>query len=66
MGLNTNSGKTVNMTCRPCDTTGNRSEEAYGRLMTVEGHTFRERKIEGILVQDNDGGKGGWIFRERL
>ena len=34
MGLNTNTGKTVSMTCWPCNTTGNRSEEAYGRLMT--------------------------------
>ena len=40
--LNTNSGKTVSMTCRPCITTGNRSEEEYGRLMTGEGPTFRD------------------------
>ena len=26
VGLNTNSGKTVSMTCQPCSTTGNRSE----------------------------------------
>ena len=34
VGLNTNTRKTVSTTCRPCSTTGNRSEEAYGRLMT--------------------------------
>ena len=28
VGLHTNSGKTVRMTCRPCSTTGNRLEEA--------------------------------------
>ena len=48
VGLNTNTGKMVSMTCRPCNTTGNRSEEAYGRLMTGEGLTFRERKRERV------------------
>ena len=31
---------------------GNRSEEAYGRLMTGEGTTFRERKRERITCGD--------------
>ena len=44
VGINTNSRKMVSMTCRPCNTTGNSSEEAYGRLMTGEGPTFWERK----------------------
>ena len=52
VGLNTNSGKTVSITCRPCSTTGNRSEKAYGRLMTGEGPTFRERKIERVACGD--------------
>ena len=52
VGLNTNSGKTVSMTCRPCSTTGNRSEEAYGRLMTGEGPTFKERKRERGVCGD--------------
>ena len=34
VGLKKNTGKTVNMTCRPCTASGNRSEEAYGRFMT--------------------------------
>ena len=34
VGLNTNTVKTVSMTCRPCTAAGNQSEEAYGRLMT--------------------------------
>ena len=34
VGLNTTRGKTVSMTCRPYSTMGNRSEEAYIRLMT--------------------------------
>ena len=52
VGLNTNSGKTVSMTFRPCSTTGNRSEEAYGRLMTGEGPTFKERKRERVVCGD--------------
>ena len=31
VGLNTNTRKTVSMTCRPCTAAGNQSEEAYGR-----------------------------------
>ena len=34
VGLKKNCKKTVSMTCRPCSTPGNRSEESYGRLMT--------------------------------
>ena len=41
VGLNTNTSKIVSMTCRPCTAAGNRSEEAYGRLMTGEVPTFR-------------------------
>ena len=40
VGLNTNMGKMVSMTCRPCTVAGNQSEEAYGRKMTGEGLTF--------------------------
>ena len=46
VGLRTNVGKTVSMTCRPCPATGNQSEEAYGREMTGEGPTYRERQKE--------------------
>ena len=52
VGLNTNTGKTVGMTCRPCTAAGNRSEEAYGRLMTGEGPTFRESKRERVKCGD--------------
>ena len=48
VGLNTNTGKTVRMTCRPCTVAGNQLEEAYGRKMTGEGLTFMERKIERV------------------
>ena len=52
VGLNTNTGKTVSMTCRPCTAAGNQSEEAYGRKMTGEGLTFRERKRERVECRD--------------
>ena len=52
MGLNTNIRKTVSMACRPCIAGGNRSEEAYGRLMMGEVPTFRERKIERVTCGD--------------
>ena len=40
VGIHTNVGKTVSMTCRPCPTAGNQSEVAYGREMTGEGPTY--------------------------
>ena len=52
VGLKKNCGKTVSMTCQPCSTPGNRSEEAYGRLMTGEGPTPRERKRERTTCRD--------------
>ena len=52
VGLKTNCKKTVSMTCRPCSTPGNRSEEAYGRLMTGDGPTPRERKRERTTCRD--------------
>ena len=52
VGLNTNCAKTVSMTCRPCSTPGNRSEEAYGRLMTGDGPTPMERKRERTTCGD--------------
>ena len=52
VALNTNTGKTVSMTCTACNAAGNRSEEAYGRLMKGEGLTFRERKRERVKCGD--------------
>ena len=52
VGHNTNTDKTVSMTYRLCNTTRNWSEEAYGRLMTGEGPTFRERNRERVTCGD--------------
>ena len=48
LGLRTNVGKTVSMTCRPCPAAGNQSEVVYGRKMTGEGPTYRERLKERV------------------
>ena len=52
MGLKTNTGKTVSMTCRPCPAVGNRSEAAYRHTMTGEGPTYLERKWERVECRD--------------
>ena len=52
VGMKTNCKKTVCMTCRPCSTPGNRSEETYGHTMTGDGPTPRERKRERVTCGD--------------
>ena len=44
VGLRTNIEKTVGMVCRPCQAAGNQLEAAYGRRITGEGSTYRERQ----------------------
>ena len=45
-------GKKVRMKCRPCSAAGKKSEEAYGRNMTGEGPTYRERQKERVECGD--------------
>ena len=52
VGLRTNVGKTVSMTCRPCPAAGNQSEVAYGRKMTGEGPTYCEIQKERVKCGD--------------
>ena len=52
VGLKTNCNKTVSMTCRPCSTPGNRSEETYGHIMTGDGPKPKERKRERVTCRD--------------
>ena len=52
VGMKTNVGKTVSMTCRPCPAAGNQLEEAYGRKMTGEGLTYLEQKRERVECRD--------------
>ena len=48
VGIRKNVGKTVSMVCRPCQAAGNQSEAEYGRKMTGEGPTYRERQKERV------------------
>ena len=43
VGLRKNVGNTVSMVCQPCLAAGTKLEAAYGRKMTGEGLTYRER-----------------------
>ena len=49
VGLLTNVGKTVSMTCHPCRAgAGNRTEAAYSRRLTGLGKTYAERQRERV------------------
>ena len=48
VGLRTNVGKMVSMTCRPCPMAGNQLEEAYGRKMTGGVAKYWERQKERV------------------
>ena len=52
VGLKTNTGKTVSMTCRPCPAVVNRSEAAYSHTMTGEGLTYLERNWGRVECRD--------------
>ena len=44
VGLRTNVRKTASMVCHSCQAMGNQSEAAYGRRLSVEGPTYRDKK----------------------
>ena len=48
MGLQTNVGKTVSMVFQPCQVVGTQSLASYGRKMTGEGPTYRERQKKRV------------------
>ena len=52
MGKHTNVGKTVGMVFRPCQATGNQSEAAYGRHITGEDPTYRERQKGWVTCRE--------------
>ena len=56
VGLRTNVGKTVSMTCKRCPAVGNQLEVAYKRKMMGEGPRYCERQKE--RVECGDCGKG--------
>ena len=50
--LQTNVGKTVGMVCCPFQAVGNLSEAAYGRRVTGEGPTYRERLKGQVFLRE--------------
>ena len=44
VGLRKTFGKTVGMVCRPCRAAENQPQAAYGRRVTGEGPSYRERQ----------------------
>ena len=49
VGLLTNVRKMVRMVCHPCRAeAGNRTEEAYGRMLRGEGRSYAERQRERV------------------
>ena len=49
VGLRTNFRKTVSMVCHPCQATaGNIMQAAYGRRLTGEGKSYKERQHERV------------------
>ena len=52
VGLQTNVGKTVGMVCHPCQAAGNITTAAYGRRITGEGHSYRERLRDRVACEE--------------
>ena len=52
VGLQNNFRKTVIMVCHPCQEAGTHSEAAYGRRMTGEGPSYRERHKERLRCKE--------------
>ena len=52
VGLHTNVGKTVGMTCRTCPAAGNQPEVAYGHKITGEGPTYGKRQKKRVECGD--------------
>ena len=52
MDLQTNVGKTVSMVCHPCQAVENITTAAYGRRITGEGRSYRERQRDRVACED--------------
>ena len=52
VGLRTNVGKTVGMVCHPCQAAGNFTTAAYGRSITGEGQSYKERLREHVVCEE--------------
>ena len=52
MGLQTNFRNTVSMVCHPCQSAGNLTTAAYGRRITGEGQSYKERLREQVVCKE--------------
>ena len=52
VGMRTNVGKKVGMVYCPCQAVGTYSEAAYGRRMTIEGPSYRERQKRRVQCRE--------------
>ena len=52
VGLQNNVGKTVGMVCQPCQAAGNITTASYGRRITGEGHSYRERQRDQVECKE--------------
>ena len=50
--LQTNVRKTVRMVCHPFQAVGNITTTAYGRRITGEGHSYRERQRDRVVCEE--------------
>ena len=52
VGLQTNVGKTVRMVCHPCQAAVNITQVEYGRRLTGEGKSYRERQRDWVECKE--------------
>ena len=50
--LQKNVRKTVGMVCHPCQAAGNITKATYGRRITGEGHSYRERQRDRVESEE--------------
>ena len=52
VSLQTDVGKTVGMVCHPCQAAGNITMAAYGRRITGQGNSYRERQRDLVECEE--------------
>ena len=52
MYMQTNVGKTVSMVCHPCQAVVNITQAAYGRRITGEGNSYKERQRDRVECEE--------------
>ena len=52
VGLQTNVMNTVGMVCHPCQAAGNITTAVYGRRITGEGNSYKERQRDRVECEE--------------